>query len=147
MCDLLNYIYVQPPILILIWIVALVTLWSIMGYTQKSRVWKILNLIILTTSILAILYATIHNRRDIGLADVILIPFHSFIEGQTQPEKYREMLMNEFLFVPFGLTALFALSRLKRLRSVVITVGAATGASPHIIALWINCCRNKCSPA
>ena len=34
----------------------------------------------------------------------VLMPFVGLIEAQTQPEMYRSMLMNVFLFVPFGLS-------------------------------------------
>ena len=41
--------------------------------------------------------------------EVILIPFYSFVEAQKQPELYRSMLMNVFLFFPLGLTLPYAL--------------------------------------
>ena len=33
-----------------------------------------------------------------------MIPFHSFVEARVQPEMYRSMLMNVFLFFPIGLS-------------------------------------------
>lgn len=46
---------------------------------------------------------TIYSREE-GTNDIILIPFQSFIEAKKQPEMYRSMLMNVFLFVPLGLS-------------------------------------------
>ena len=61
------------------------------------------NLVLSCVAVIVILYATILIRTpgDYGL---ILIPFAAFIAAQQQPELYREMLMNVFLFFPLGLT-------------------------------------------
>ena len=34
----------------------------------------------------------------------MFIPFHTFVEAKLQPELYRAMLMNIFLFQPLGLS-------------------------------------------
>ena len=57
-----------------------------------------------------ILFATILSRTP-GSYEVILTPFATFIAAQQQPELYREMLMNVFLFFPLGLTLSNALPR------------------------------------
>lgn len=38
-----------------------------------------------------------------------MTPFQSFMEAKKQPEIYRSMLMNVFLFVPLGLSFPYAL--------------------------------------
>lgn len=58
----------------------------------------------------AILYATILTRSE-GSTGLILIPFASLTAARVQPEFYREMLMNVFLFFPLGLTLSNALPR------------------------------------
>ena len=58
----------------------------------------------------AILYATILTRSE-GSTGLILIPFASLTAARQQPELYREMLMNVFLFFPLGLTLSNALPR------------------------------------
>lgn len=50
-----------------------------------------------------ILFATILTRTP-GDYEVILTPFATFSAALQQPELYREMLMNVFLFFPLGLT-------------------------------------------
>ena len=57
-----------------------------------------------------ILYATLLTRSP-GDYDVVLRPFAALMEAKDQPELYREMLMNVFLFFPLGLTLSNALPR------------------------------------
>ena len=56
------------------------------------------------------MYITLHHRLP-GERELILMPFHSFVEARSQREMYREMLMNVFLFVPLGVTMPFALHK------------------------------------
>ena len=58
----------------------------------------------------AILYATILTRSE-GSTGLLLTPFATFTAARQQPELYREMLMNVFLFFPLGLTLSNALPR------------------------------------
>ena len=88
------------------------------------------NLVLSCVAVIVILYATILIRTpgDYGL---ILIPFAAFIAAQQQPELYREMLMNVFLFFPLGLTLSNALPRRwHRWGKIVLTtlVGCALSA-------------------
>ncbi len=57
-----------------------------------------------------ILYATILTRTP-GVPEAILTPFASLTAARQQPELYRAMLMNVFLFFPLGLTLSNALPR------------------------------------
>lgn len=61
------------------------------------------NFVLFCAAVIAILYATILNRTP-GDYELILTPFATFTAAQQQPELYREMLMNVFLFFPLGLT-------------------------------------------
>ena len=61
------------------------------------------NFVLFCAAVIAILYATILNRTP-GNYELILTPFATFTAAQQQPELYREMLMNVFLFFPLGLT-------------------------------------------
>lgn len=62
-----------------------------------------INCALFCASLAAILYVTILTRVP-GVYDVVLRPFASFTAARQQPELYREMLMNVFLFFPLGLT-------------------------------------------
>lgn len=61
-------------------------------------------------AVIAILCATILNRTPSNY-ELILTPFAAFIAAQQQPELYRAMMMNVFLFFPLGLTLSNALPR------------------------------------
>lgn len=61
------------------------------------------NFVLFCAAVIAILYATILNRTP-GNYELILTPFAALSAARQQPELYREMLMNIFLFFPLGLT-------------------------------------------
>lgn len=61
------------------------------------------NFVWFCAAVIAILCATILNRTP-GDYELILTPFASLTAARIQPELYREMLMNIFLFFPLGLT-------------------------------------------
>ena len=70
-------------------------------------------------------------NRTPGNYELILTPFATFTAALQQPELYREMLMNVFLFFPLGLTLSNALPRKwhRWLRIILTTlVGCALSA-------------------
>lgn len=88
------------------------------------------NFVLFCAAVIAILYATILNRTP-GNYELILTPFATFTAALQQPELYREMLMNVFLFFPLGLTLSNALPRKwhRWLRIILTTlVGCALSA-------------------
>ena len=62
-----------------------------------------LNINLFTIFVVLIPYTTLLTRAP-GNYELILTPFATFTAAQQQPELYREMLMNVFLFFPLGLT-------------------------------------------
>lgn len=74
--------------------------------------------------VMAIFCITIMGRST-GERTLILKPFASLAAARTQSEAYRELLMNIFLFFPFGLTLSNALpqswGRWQRIGLTVIT--------------------------
>ena len=68
------------------------------------------NFVWFCAAVIAILCATILNRTP-GNYELILTPFATFTAALQQPELYRAMLMNVFLFFPLGLTLSNALPR------------------------------------
>lgn len=104
-------IYVQPLNRILYCIVLLIAVWSIAGVeANQKKWWKLFNVAILLCSFAVIVFMTVYSRET-GTHEAILKPFQSFIEAQEQPELYRSMLMNVFLFVPIGLSLPIVLPR------------------------------------
>ena len=81
----------------------LILIWAILYQHFKKKRWAAINAVIFSLSTVVILYATILGRTS-GDYKLILTPFATFSAARQQPELYREMLMNVFLFFPLGLT-------------------------------------------
>lgn len=83
-------------------------IWSFLGWfvkqkLQKTFLWKVGNALIFLGIFAVITRMTLYTRSG-GDSEVILVLFHSFVEAKEQPEMYRSMLMNVFLFFPIGLS-------------------------------------------
>lgn len=101
-------IYKLPLIYIIFAMLLLGLFWNYMRSVsqkdiRKIIVWKCGNTLILLGIIIAVARITLYTRSS-TTTEVILIPFHSFVEARVQPEMYRSMLMNVFLFFPIGLS-------------------------------------------
>ena len=88
----------------------LILIWAILYQHFKKKRWASINAVIFSLSTVVILYATILGRTS-GDYKLILTPLATFSAARQQPELYREMLMNVFLFFPLGLTLSNALPR------------------------------------
>ena len=123
-----NYIYSQSLTVILLVIVVSTVLWGLLR--GRLRRWQAANALLCMMTVTVILYATILTRTP-GVPEAILTPFASLTAARIQPEIYREMLMNVFLFFPLGLTLSNALPRKwhRWLRIILTTlVGCALSA-------------------
>ena len=98
------------PWTVCILLLSLLLLWSMLCQRVRERRRVLLNTALACAAAFIILYATILNRTP-GNYELILTPFATFTAAQQQPELYREMLMNVFLFFPLGLTLSNALPR------------------------------------
>ena len=74
------------------------------------RKWRFTNALLLLAATLIILHTTLLSRTP-GIYTAILTPFAALAAARQQPELYREMLRNVFLFFPLGLTMSNALPR------------------------------------
>ena len=74
------------------------------------RKWRFTNALLLLAATIIILHATLLSRTP-GTYAAVLTPFAALAAARQQPELYREMLMNVFLFFPLGLTMSNALPR------------------------------------
>ena len=100
---MLHYIYSRPLTVIILFMVLALAVWGGSAAHIATKHWRRGNLILTILMAGTILYATILTRSE-GSTGLILTPFAAFIAAQQQPELYREMLMNVFLFFPLGLT-------------------------------------------
>ena len=85
-------------------------LWGYLCAHADRRRWRLTNALLLLAATLIILYATLLSRTP-GTYAAVLTPFAALAAARQQPELYREMLMNIFLFFPLGLTLSNALPR------------------------------------
>ena len=91
-------------------LLSLLLLWPMLCQRVGKRRRVLLNTALACAAAFIILYTTILTRTP-GVPAVILTPFAALAAARQQPELYREMLMNVFLFFPLGLTLSNALPR------------------------------------
>lgn len=107
---MMRHIYALPLHMVIILMLALLIVWAMLSLHKNQRKRSIINAVLCSITALTILYATILTRSA-GVPEAILTPFASLTAARIQPEIYREMLMNVFLFFPLGLTLSNALPR------------------------------------
>ena len=111
-------------------LLSLLLLWPVLCQRVRERRRVLLNTALACAAAFIILYATILNRTP-GNYELILTPFAALTAARVQPELYREMLMNIFLFFPLGLTLSNALpQKWHRWGRIILTtlVGCALSA-------------------
>ena len=102
---LLHTIYVSNISTILITIPIMLLVWSVIG-AAFYKYMRIIGAVMAVIAFGAILYITVLTRSESGTG-VDFIPLSSVERAKIQPEMYRSMLMNVFLFVPLGLSLPF----------------------------------------
>lgn len=110
MINMLHYIYSRSFISIITFMALALAAWGALPARVGARRWRWGNLVLVLLTTAAIFYATLFSRAE-GSTGLILTPFASLTAARVQPELYREMLMNAFLFFPLGLTLSNALPR------------------------------------
>lgn len=142
MHELFLLIYRQPLHRIIFWTLILAFLWGYVAFREKNSLrWRLANGILFAGIVAVIFYMTVYTRGE-SATEAILIPFQSFQEAKIQPELYRSMLMNVFLFVPVGLSLPFVLD--KRWLSIVVTVFGAFLCSASIEYLQYRFALGRC---
>ena len=100
---MMRHIYALPLHMVIFLMLALLIIWAVLSLHKNQRKRSIINAVLCPITVLIILYVTILTRVP-GDYELILTPFATFAAARQQPELYREMLMNVFLFFPLGLT-------------------------------------------
>lgn len=135
-------IYIQPLPVVVMGMILLVILWAVMGKFFGARLWwRLFNGAVFFGIVAVILYMTVYTRGE-NPQEPALAPFQSFIEAKIQPELYRTMLMNVFLFEPIGLSLPQILP--KKAHPVVITVVFALLLSIGIEAAQLHFHLGRC---
>lgn len=107
---MIQRIYALPLEIVILLVLLLLVGWAFLWEGSKKSSCTTVNLVLLLITLVFIYYITILTRSS-GIHEVILTPFATFTAARQQPELYREMLMNVFLFFPLGLTLSNALPR------------------------------------
>lgn len=95
--------------------------WTLLCIRLRTKVRIAVNAILFCVSAAIILHITILSRTP-GTHTTVLTPFAALVAARYQPELYREMLMNVFLFFPQGLTLSNALpQRWNRRCRIILT--------------------------
>ena len=116
-------IYTMPLYKVCLVMVLLLVLWAYYrAYLPKKLFWS-MNLCVLVVAVSAVLYLTVFSRK-VGTYDIVLVPFSALSEAKKEPERYRSMLMNVFLFFPLGMACAHAFSDKMKMRRRVILVVA-----------------------
>ena len=97
----------------LLWGVLLTAFWLACAiYFARPKcdqtVWAWVNRLLFVSCVVFILWYTIFDRSP-GKHEICLIPFDSFAVARKNPFRYRTVVANVLLFVPFGLSMPFVL--------------------------------------
>ena len=106
----MRHIYALPLHMVIFLMLGLRFVWAMLSQHKNQKKRTIINAALCFIAAFIILYATILTRTP-GNYELILAPFASLTAARVQPELYRALLMNVFLFFPLGLTLSNALPR------------------------------------
>ena len=112
---MLYHLIYASPLRQIVWAILMLPILCGSVLTHKRR---ISDVCLTCVSLLLIVYLTLLNREG-GSREFSLLPLHSFVLARQQPELYRSMLMNVFLFVPLGLFLPFVFRSKNILKSVI----------------------------
>ena len=142
MHKLFIYIYCQPIPRLTLFIFLFILLWGYLAYREGNSLrWRLANAVVFLSIGAVIFYMTVYTRGE-SAEEAVFKPFQSFQDAKIQPELYRSMLMNVFLFVPLGMSLPFALSW--RRCACIFTVILAALFSAGIEYLQYHYALGKC---
>lgn len=121
---ILAELYCWNFIIIPVVIICSILIWaklSIFLSNKYKRIWYCCNVILLVISFGGILRFTIIGRIPSSTHAFSMRTLQMISE---QPELIREMVMNTFLYVPFGLFAVYSLPHIVRQRCLICTLAA-----------------------
>ena len=110
-----EFVYGYSIPVMLLWGVLLTAFWLacavLITRAKRGRgVWIWINRLMLFFTVVFILWYTVFNRSS-GKHQISPIPFYSFKVAQKSPGRYRSVVANFLLFVPFGLSMPYVLKQ------------------------------------
>lgn len=137
-----HWFYVQPMGDVYLEMFLMFSAWTIFTIPLKGKVKRIIGAVFAALSVAVIVYMTVLDRSA-GEHMANFIPFYTFEAAKIQPELYRTMAMNVFLFMPLGMSLPFALVGKKRYRLIIVVL-AALLLSCAIEAVQFSLARGMC---
>ena len=123
--NILLRIYCQPFSKIHLFMQLLLLSW-IFFCCLMPKGWQTFNRVLIPVAIAGILFATLIDREFSTGFNSYPIPFEKWQRALIQKEYFREMFMNVFLFVPFGLSVPYLLpDRYGTTDRIITTISAA----------------------
>lgn len=122
----IEFFYRHPIWEMLLWGVGLVFAWTVLSllFRRSPEIWKRINFFIFLAVVAFILWRTIGNRSG-GKREICLVPLYSFVAARTTSERYRSLVANILLFIPFGMTLPFWVRRHPVRTTVYVAAGGA----------------------
>lgn len=99
---ILNSIYAVSLYWVILFMAFSTFYWAWLNAKLKSKIWLAANGILAAAAVAVILYITVFSRAG-SVQTLILEPLAAVKGAAQQPELYRALLMNIFLFFPLGL--------------------------------------------
>ena len=149
---LVRFIYVQPLYRIIIIAVLAIILWAkIMSRlesqtnkrTNKRRICVSINVLLLGIWIFGVLCATLVEREK-QETEIVLCPLYSLSATAFSTETIRMLVMNAFLFLPFGICFpfIFSCDKKKRiLRTILVAILISGSIEIAQLLFHIGCCE------
>lgn len=127
--------YAIPLYLVVLLMILGIIIWSVFSIIciqknlQWKRIWQFVNICFCTVSVFIIAKMTLLGRVS-DKSELVLLPFYTFLTASYNNEAYRTLLMNVFLFFPFGLTLPWSLPKVKTMgQRMIMTVLTGFGLS------------------
>lgn len=131
--NLFHIFYVQPMFFAVVETIIMCVVWMVIMLILHRKAQRTISIVCCILSVGVILLFTVHGRSSgEGLQ---LAPFFIVGNFSEQTELLRTLLMNAFLFIPFGLSMPYALSESIR-HKVLITVIAG-----FMISVSVEACQ------
>lgn len=123
--DIFMNFYIQPMDMVYLEMALVFTVWTVFMIILKGGIRRTAGVIFFVLAVLMILTVTLLRRSSSVYLGVNKIPFYTFEKAKIQPELYRTLIMNLFMFVPFGMSFPFSLPEKIRFKFLITVLSAA----------------------
>ena len=131
-----GWIYARPLFLVFVVAVFFIIVYLFFNLVFSDKKWiRVFNFSLFALSALAVWNLTVFSRNG-NVNDLELRPFYSFVMAKDEPEMYRTVLMNWFLYVPLGTVLPYLLS--KSFRKINVLITSVAGLILSVFVEWLQ---------